>query len=103
MIDEALVRSVVRGVLERMSSESLTPSVSPACHSEAVTNSTFPEAVNQLYHRYRERYLGVNPFDERFSTEFDTSLPLELGHPLFCIYETHLPCDSCGRCQVRGF
>ena len=59
--------------------------------------------MEDLYQSYRARYLHTSPFEERFSVEFDSSMPVELGRPLVCIYEKHLPCDSCGRCEVRGF
>jgi hypothetical protein len=102
MIDETFVQSIVRGVVERLDTARRTLSAG-ASHLEPATNSVVPESLNRLYQKYREQYLGASPFDEKFSTEFDTSLPVELGRPLFCIYEEHLPCDSCGRCQVRGF
>jgi hypothetical protein len=102
MIDEVFVRSIVRGVVERLNTERRTRSAGTS-HLESVANSVVPESLNRLYQRYREQYLGASPFDDKFSAEFETSLPVELGRPLFCIYEEHLPCDSCGRCQVRGF
>jgi hypothetical protein len=59
--------------------------------------------VEDLYQSYRTRYVRTSPSEERFSIEFDSSLPVELGRPLVCLYEKHQPCDSCSRCEVRGF
>jgi hypothetical protein len=102
MISEELVSSVVRGVLKRLESESgLSLPASGARLSEETPSS--PPVLEMLYQSYRTRYLAASPFEEKHSAEFDSSLPVELGCPLVCIYETHQPCDSCGRCQVRGF
>jgi len=99
MINEALIQSIVRNVLQRLQDEA----------KEGVVPKSEPVApaaqapVENLYQSYRARYLHPSPFEERFSVEFDSSLPVELGRPLVCLYEKHQPCDSCGRCEVRGF
>jgi len=102
MINEALIQSIVRNVVQRLQDEGSgvvapvkTESVSPAAH--------MPAQVEDLYQSYRTRYLHIPPSEERFSVEFDSTLPVELGRPLVCLYEKHQPCDSCGRCEVRGF
>ena len=102
MINEALIQSIVRNVVQRLQDEASgvaapvkTESVAPAAR--------IPTHVEDLYQSYRTRYLHVSPSEERFSIEFDSSLPVELGRPLVCLYEKHQPCDSCGRCEVRGF
>ena len=102
MIDEALIQSIVRNVLQRLQ-DGAREGVAPA-NPEPVAQASRPQAsVEDLYQSYRARYLHTSPFEERFSVEFDSSLPLELGRPLVCLYERHRPCDSCGRCEVRGF
>lgn len=105
MISEALVQSIVRGVLERLATQSEVQRASSSQQMPSRISSTSRplDQIDQLYQSYRERYVNVPPFDEKFSVEFDSSLPVELGRPLVCIYEAHQPCDSCGRCQVRGF
>jgi hypothetical protein len=103
MTDEVLIQSIVRNVIERLEAQ---PASAPAGVSSKVVESMSTEpsrGLDQLYQKYRARYLTISPFEERFSVEFDSSAPLELGRPLFCIYEMHQPCDGCGRCEVRGF
>ena len=100
MIDEVLIESIVRNMIERLETRPAGVSSDgarlPGCGAS--------RTLDQLYKSYRTRYLApAPPFEERFSVEFDSSEPIELGRPLFCIYEMHLPCDGCGRCQVRGF
>ena len=101
MINEALIQSIVRNVMQRLQDEAregVVPKsepVAPAAHIQA--------PVENLYQSYRARFLHTLPFEERFSVEFDSSLPVELGRPLVCLYEKDQPCDSCGRCEVRGF
>jgi hypothetical protein len=101
MINEALIQSIVRNVMQRLQDEAregVVPKsgpVAPAAQIQA--------PVENLYQSYRARYLPTSPFEERFSVGFDSSLPVELGRPLVCLYEKHQPCDSCGRCEVRGF
>jgi hypothetical protein len=103
MTNEAFIQSIVRSVIERLEakSEDLTPTAPGG--AVATRSHGSPEPLTQLYQAYRGRYLSASPFEEKFCLDFDSPLPLELGRPLFCIYETHQPCDSCGRCQVRGF
>src|SRR5262245_12991573 len=100
MINEALIQSIVRNVMHRLQNEAAERAASP----NPVTEAPGPKApVEDLYQAYRARYLHTSPFEERFSVEFDSSMPVELGRPLVCLYEKHQPCDSCGRCEVRGF
>jgi hypothetical protein len=103
MVNEALIQSIVRVVIER--SEAKGEDLPSAASREAtvIQNHGSPESLTKLYEAYRSRYISVSPFEEKFCVEFDSPLPMELGRPLSCIYETHRPCDSCGRCQVRGF
>mgnify|MGYP001161878085 CR=1 FL=1 len=102
MINEALIQSIVRNVVQRLEEEARA-GVAPA-NPETVASAARPQAPGEdLYQSYRARYLHTSPFEARFSVEFDSSLPVELGRPLVCLYERHQPCDSCGRCEVRGF
>ena len=100
MINEALIQSIVRNVVQRLQDDA--SGVAAPVKSVAPAAPT-PTHVEDLYQSYRTRYLHVSPSEERFSIEFDSSLPVELGRPLVCLYEKHQPCDSCGRCEVRGF
>jgi hypothetical protein len=100
MINEALIQSIVRNILKRLQDEA-TETSEPVNPGTVVAHLQAP--VEDLYQSYRARYLHTSPFEERFSVEFDSSLPVELGRPLVCLYEKHQPCDSCGRCEVRGF
>jgi len=102
MINEALIQSIVRNVVQRLQDEARTgmPLAVPAPVASAARTQA---PVEDLYQSYRARYLHTSPFEERFSVEFDSSQPVELGRPLVCLYEKHQPCDSCGRCEVRGF
>ena len=102
MIDEALIQSIVRNVLQRLQ-DGAREGVAPANPEPVAPASRPQDSVEDLYQSYRARYLHASPFEERFSVEFDSSLPVELGRPLVCLYEKHQPCDSCGRCEVRGF
>ena len=102
MINEALIQSIVRNIVQRLQDEGhgvVTP-LKPESHARA---APLPTPIEDLYKSYRARYLHTSPSEERFSVEFDSSLPVELGRPLVCLYEKHQPCDSCGRCEVRGF
>jgi hypothetical protein len=101
MINEALIQSIVRNVVQRLQDEASGGAAPPNPGPVAPVCKQVP--VEDLYQSYRARYLHTSPFEERFSVEFDSSMPVELGRPLVCIYERHLPCDSCGRCEVRGF
>jgi len=101
MINEALIQSIVRNVMHRLQSEAAERAASPNPVAEAAVVPKAP--VEDLYQAYRARYLHTSPFEERFSVEFDSSMPVELGRPLVCLYEKHQPCDGCGRCEVRGF
>ena len=102
MINEALIQSIVRNVVQRLQDEA--SGVATPANPEPVARAPPPQAsVEDLYQSYRARYLHTSPSEERFSVEFDSSLPVELGRPLVCVYEKHQPCDSCGRCEVRGF
>ena len=102
MINEALIQSIVRNVLHRLQDEA-REGVAPANPKPVAPAARMRAPVEDLYQSYRARYLHTSPFEERFSVEFDSSLPVELGRPLVCLYEKHQPCDSCGRCEVRGF
>ena len=102
MINEALIQSIVRNVVQRLQDEG-SGIVAGAKPESAARTAALPAPVGDLYQSYRTRYLHVSPSEERFSIEFDSSLPVELGRPLVCVYEKHQPCDSCGRCEVRGF
>jgi len=102
MINEALIQSIVRNVVQRLQDEASSV-VAPVKTESAAPAARVPTQVDDLYQSYRARYLHVSPSEERFSIEFDSSLPVELGRPLVCLYEKHQPCDSCGRCEVRGF
>ena len=102
MINEALIQSIVRNIVQRLQDEG-SGVVAPVKTEPAVPAARIPAHVEDLYQSYRTRYLHVCPSEERFSVEFDSSLPVELGRPLVCLYEKHQPCDSCGRCEVRGF
>ena len=102
MIDEALIQSIVRNVLQRLQ-DGAREGVASANREPGAPASRPQASVEDLYQSYRARYLHTAPFEERFSVEFDSSLPVELGRPLVCLYEKHQPCDSCGRCEVRGF
>jgi len=100
MINEALIQSIVRNVMHRLQNEAAEGTASP----NPLTEAPVPKVpVEDLYQAHRSRYLHISPFEERFSVEFDSSMPVELGRPLVCLYEKHQPCDSCGRCEVRGF
>jgi len=101
MINEALIQSIVRNVVQRLQDEA-SAGTAPA-KLEAVAPAARPAPVDDLYQKHRARYLHSSPSEERFSVEFNSSLPVELGRPLVCLYERHQPCDSCGRCEVRGF
>jgi len=101
MINEALIQSIVRNVVQRLQDDA-SGVAAPVTESVAQA-ARIPAHVEDLYQSYRTRYLHVSPSEERFSIEFDSSLPVELGRPVVCIYEKHQPCDSCGRCEVRGF
>ena len=102
MINEALIQSIVRNIVQRLQDEG-SGVTTPAKPESAVRVAPLPALVEDLYQSYRARYLHTSPSEERFSVEFDSSLPVELGRPLVCLYEKHQPCDSCGRCEVRGF
>jgi hypothetical protein len=104
MTDEVLIESIVRNVIERLETRTANAPASVSSDDARVPSRAASRGLDQLYQSYRTRYLApAPPFEERFSVEFDSSEPIELGRPLFCIYEKHLPCDGCGRCQVRGF
>jgi hypothetical protein len=102
MINEALIQSIVRNVVQRLQDEA-TGVEAPAKPESVAPAARVQAPVMDLYQSYRTRYLHTPPSEERFSIEFDSSLPVELGRPLVCLYEKHQPCDSCGRCEVRGF
>jgi hypothetical protein len=102
MISEALIQSIVRNVVQRLQNEE-SGVATPVKRESAAPSAQLPTPVEDLYQSYRARYLHTPPSEERFSVEFDSSLPVELGRPLVCLYEKHQPCDSCGRCEVRGF
>ena len=102
MIDEALIQSIVRNVVQRLQDEAREGLASANSAPVALVDQT-QAPVGDLYQSYRAGYLHGFPSEERFSVEFDSSLPVELGRPLVCLYERHHPCDSCGRCEVRGF
>lgn len=102
MINEALIQSIVRNVVQRLQDEA-SGGAAPAKAEPVVPAARLQAPVEDLYQSYRARYLQTLPSEERFSVEFDSSLPVELGRPLVCLYEKHQPCDSCGRCEVRGF
>ena len=103
MINEALVQSIVRGVIESLEARSQNSVGVTSCQAPPDQPSYPPRAVTELYKSYCARYLNDSSFEEKFSVELDSSLAVELGRSLPCIYEAHRPCDSCGRCQVRGF
>jgi hypothetical protein len=103
MINEALIQSIVRNVVTRLEREIPAESQDSPDPCSALPTLEPEQTVGTLHQNYRARYLGSSPFEERFSLEFASSLPVELGRPLVCIYERHQPCDSCGRCEVRGF
>jgi hypothetical protein len=102
MIDEVLIQSIVRNVVQRLQDEA-KEGLAPANSAPVALAAQIQAPVEDLYQTYRARYLHAFPSEERFSVEFDSSLPVELGRPLVCLYERHHPCDSCGRCEVRGF
>ena len=102
MINEALIQSIVRNIVQRLQDEA-TETGEPANPGPVAPAVHLQTPVEDLYQSYRARYLHTSPSEERFSVEFDSSLPVELGRPLVCLYEKHQPCDSCGRCEVRGF
>ncbi len=102
MINEALIQSIVRNIVQRLQDEA-TERRHRRSQSSVHPRSALQTPVEDLYQSYRARYLHTSPSEERFSVEFDSSLPVELGRPLVCLYEKHQPCDSCGRCEVRGF
>ena len=102
MINEALIQSIVRNIVQRLQDEA-GEVASPVKPETVAPAAPMPTPVEALYQSYRTRHLHVSPSEERFSMEFDSSLPVELGRPLVCLYEKHQPCDSCGRCEVRGF
>jgi hypothetical protein len=102
MINEALIQSIVRNIVQRLQDEG-TEVAPPMKSDSAAPAAQLPTPVGDLYQAYRARYLHTPPSEERFSVEFDSNLPVELGRPLVCLYEKHQPCDSCGRCEVRGF
>jgi hypothetical protein len=104
MIDEAFVRMLVRNVLERLQGQSLDSPHSELPFQKIIgSDSPSSEQVGELYQSYRDRYLTTDPSEERFLIQLESSLSIEINQPLGCIFESHLPCDSCGRCQVRGF
>ena len=102
MINEALIQSIVHNVLQRLQDEA-GEGAAPANLAAPAAPARMQAPVENLYQSYRARYLHTSLFEERFSVEFDSSMPVELGRPLVCLYEKHQPCDSCGRCEVRGF
>jgi hypothetical protein len=102
MINEALIQSIVRNVVQRLQDEA-SATAPPAQPGPVARPSRVQAPVEDLFQSYRSRYLHISPSEERFSAEFGSSLPVELGRPLVCLYEKHQPCDSCGRCEVRGF
>jgi len=102
MINEALIQSIVRNVVRRLQDEASGVDT-PVKPESAASVASIQSPVEDLYQSYRVRCLHTPPSEERFSIEFDSSLPVELGRPLVCLYEKHQPCDSCGRCEVRGF
>ena len=102
MINEALIQSIVRNVVRRLQSEA-SEAAEPLKPGSVTQLSRMQAPVVDLYESYRSRYLHTPPSEERFSIEFESSLPVELGRPMVCLYEKHQPCDSCGRCEVRGF
>jgi hypothetical protein len=102
MISEALIQTIVRNIVQRLQDDG-SGVAAPVTPDSTASAAHLPKPVEDLYQSYRARYLHVAPSEERFSVEFDSSLPVELGRPLVCLYEKHQPCDSCGRCEVRGF
>jgi hypothetical protein len=101
MIDETLIQSIVRNVVHRLKAEANAGEQPANRGPSAPLRREVP--VEDLYQSYRARYLPTTPFEERISHEFDSSLPVELGRPLVCLYERLQPCDHCGRCEMRGF
>lgn len=99
MISEAVVESIVRNVIARLQEGAVE---APAKTSQAAASEE-RAALSSLRKDYRTRFLNGPASEERFSLEFDSSLPVDIGRPLICIYEKHQACDSCGRCEVRGF
>ncbi len=93
MISESLIQSIVRNVLLRLEAESAANSVIP---SRDIEPAKEPRKI-------RAGDLVSSPFEERIISGLEPGLPLDLGRPLVCIYEEHRPCDSCSRCEVRGF
>jgi len=102
MINEALIQSMVRNIVERLQDEA-SGGAMRVNQESSQREVGLPSPVEDLYQSYRARYLHISPSEEHFAVEFDSSLPVELGRPLVCLYEKHRPCDSCGRCEVRGF
>jgi hypothetical protein len=102
MIDEVLIQSIVRNVVQRLQDEA-REGLAPGNSAHLAPEAQIQAPVENLYQSYRARYLLASPSEERFSVEFDSGVPVELGRPLVCLYEKHHPCDSCGRCEVRGF
>ena len=104
MIDEALVQMLVRNVLARLQGQSLASSHSETPLQKIISSDNFSsEPVGELYQNYRDRYLTTDPSEERFLVHIEANVSVEMNQPFGCIFESHLPCDSCGRCQVRGF
>ena len=102
MINEAFIQSIVRNVVQRLQDEADAGDVNPK--PGPVVAAIHPQTpVETISRGYRARYLHPSAFEERFSVEFDSNLPIELGRPVVCLYEKDRPCDSCGRCEVRGF
>ncbi|MBM3803473.1 MAG: hypothetical protein FJW26_14325 [Acidimicrobiia bacterium] len=101
MIDESLIQSIVHNVVHRLQAGALEKEKPASPGPNAPLRRQV--LVEDLYQNYRARYLPTTPFEERISHEFFSSLPVELGRPLVCLYERHQPCDHCGRCEVRGF
>jgi len=102
MINEALIQSIVRNVVRRLQ-DGASGVETPVKPEASASVASIESPVMDLYQSYRAHCLNTPPSEERFSIEFDSSLPVELGRPLVCLYEKHQACDSCGRCEVRGF
>ncbi len=102
MINEALIQSIVRNVVQRLQDE-----------ASGVVTPVKPESAAPALACRRRWRTSIRVIELVISTppplksgSPSSLIPACLSNsddPLVCLYEKHQPCDSCGRCEVRGF